>query len=268
MNALGSVKGVVAYEHSSTRDGLILITTIMVVILAAMFIIPLFVTGSFSEMSGLSDGGIFPVFMIVTMLRAARKDTTFLITRPISRRGVWLGLMAHLVIVTVLLAALRAALMLAWYVIMLPLSRSHPQIYRFATESPIGGTLFTPSQAPLTFWRGFKDIVSAGLFAYCYGCLLERWKGWTIGLSLGLPALGFVIFVLPIVYAFINDINVVIDGGQTGVITSMPLLVKWIEIIQVIADWVEKYFEWLFWSAAAASVPIGYLTMRTSRHTA
>ncbi|MDR2656696.1 MAG: hypothetical protein LBB86_02575 [Oscillospiraceae bacterium] len=269
MNALDGFGGILTYERRSTRGGVLLLAALLTALLAATLIIPALLPGNMLNYAGISDGGVLPLFMIVTMMRAARKDTTFLLARPVSRRGVWLGLMTCLILLTLTLAALRTVFALVGYSIVLPLSRSYPDTYRFALETEWNAWKpFTPNQTLPEFWKGIKDIVSAGLFAYCYGCLLERWKGWTIGLSIGLPVLGFVLFVLPVVYAFMTDVNLVIDGGQASAFAAIPLLQKWIDTISAIRDWVSRYWDLLFWSGAALCVPASFFVMRTSRHTA
>ncbi|MDR1263687.1 MAG: hypothetical protein LBK46_09405 [Oscillospiraceae bacterium] len=269
MNVLDGFGGIVTYEHRSTRGGVLLLAALMAVILAAMLIVPALFPSNSLSYSGISDSGVFPLFMIVTMMRAARKDTTFFLARPVSRRGVWLGLMACLIMLTLTLAALRTILALVGYSIVLPLTRSHPGIYSFAPEAEWNAwKQFTPNQTLPELWKGIKDIVSAGLFAYCYGCLLERWKGWTIGLSIGLPVLGFVIFVVPVLYAFMTDVNMVVDGGQASAFAAIPLLQKWIDMVGAIRDWLRRYWDWLFWSGAALCVPVSFFVMRMSRHTA
>ncbi|GHU73983.1 hypothetical protein AGMMS49992_14190 [Clostridia bacterium] len=261
--------GILHYEHRSNRRGVMLLTIMMIVILLGMFVIPAILPQSTLEYNGISDSGVFAIFVFFTMMRASRKDTVFLISRPIARRNVWLGLMANLVLLTLGLAILRTAFALISYYAAIALTDIRPDIYQFAAERGYSAwETFTPSATLPTIWRGITDFISAGLFGYCYGCLLQRWKGWTIGLSIGLPVLGFVVFVLPVIYAFINDFNSVVEYGQAVLITSPNMLGKWIETVQAIVNWVQKYFDLLFWIAAAATIPISYLTMRTSRHTA
>lgn len=269
--AFNEVGGILEYERRATRRGVYLLIALMACILAAIIVLPSLGLGSVQSYSGVSDSGIFPVFMVVVMMRAARRDTTFLIARPMARGSVWLGLIAHMVMLSIILAALRVAFELIGYSIVLPLTRSKPNVYGFAPESEWAALApFTPNQSLPTFWRGIKDIVSAGILAYCYGCLLSRWKSWTIGISIGLPVLGFVVFVLPVFIAFTGDFKRVVDsGGQSSMATAsaMLLVMKWVDIIQGIMDWIEKYFDWLFWGAAALAVPASWLTMRTARHT-
>ncbi|MDR1600014.1 MAG: hypothetical protein LBS11_09155 [Oscillospiraceae bacterium] len=271
MRVFGELGGIIEYERRVTLRGVYLLAALMALVLTAVLVIPALVPGGSLVYSGVSDSGMFPIFMVVTMLRAARKDTPFLVARPLARRSVWLGLAAHMVILTLVLAALRAVYALLGYSMFLQLSRVNPGVYRFSAETGWEAWKpFTPNQTLPAFWKAIQDIVSAGALAYCYGCLLARWKGWTIGLSVGLPALGFVVFVLPVVIAIAGDFERIVDSvGQSSLETAsaMLLVMKWVDTIQKIMDWLWKYFDWLFWGVVALAVPASWFTTRSARHT-
>ena len=70
---------------------------------------------------------------------------------------------------------------------------------------------------------------------------------------------------MPIVYLFINDMESLV---QTNDISAMlQVLPGWLAMIQRVVDWFAKYYDAVFWSIVALSVPIGFLTMRTTPQT-
>lgn len=256
--------GALGYEAKSTVRGFILISLLVFALLGATLAFP----GVFkveAAYGGMSDNSIFPVFIVALMFRAARKDTVFLTSRPIARQSIHLAILTYLAALAVILAAVLTIVQLTGYGINNILIDKIPRYYKRESDAMLWNP-FYPSQTLVTFWNALKTYIVTGLFAYGYACFLTRWKGWTIGLSVGVPVLAFVLFVLPTIQAFLVDATGIIENGSSPLV--MIALSKWVAIVRSVIDWFSRYFEIIYWSAAAAMIPLSFLVMRKTRHTA
>ncbi|MDR1569232.1 MAG: hypothetical protein LBS72_01935 [Oscillospiraceae bacterium] len=256
--------GALRYENRSSIRPLLW----MILLLTALHALTLALPGIFKfqiSYGGMSDNAIFPIFIMSMMFRAARKDTVFLTSRPIARRSVFAAILTHLAILSLSLAAALTIVQLLGYFANEILSDAAPMYYKRESDEMLWNP-FRPNNALDTFWRALKLYVSAGLFAYGYACLRTRWKGWTIGLSIGLPILAFVLFALPTIQSFMIDVNALIENGDS--LITMIVLPKWLNIVRNIVAWFRRYFNVIYWTAAAAMVPLSFFVMRKTRHIA
>jgi len=241
----------------------VLIVSMLFALLALMLALP----GIFKfhmAYGGMSDNGIYYIFMVVMMFRAARKDSQFLITRPIARRSAHLAILTNLFILAAGLAASLVAVQLIGYSINKMLANAMPRYYSVSGDGMLWNP-FYPKDSLLVFWNAAKNYVAIALYAYGYACFFTRWRGWTIALTVGIPVLLFVLFVLPTIQAFISDVNGLMENSDS--LFAMVIIPRWINITRRIVDWFRKYFNVVLWSVAAAMIPFSFAVMRTTRHT-
>lgn len=250
------------YKHRVHQRMFWLVIILAAALLAVYMILPQFIQMKY-VFTDYSDGGFFGLLLIIFLIIFAHSDTTYLCSRPLTRRSIWFGAMAYILVYAVVLATVRLALGLTGYGLVYLLAPRFPDQYALSPTTAWGA--FYPARS-LTVWKdAFLGILAAGLVAYAYGALLRRWRGWTIALTILIPLLGISLTVMPIVYLFINDMESLI---QTNDISAMlQVLPGWLALIQRVVEWFTKYYDVVFWSIVAASVPVGFLTMRTTPQT-
>jgi hypothetical protein len=250
-----------AYSWRVTRRGLLLILGALLLILAATLLIPTLLKNP-TAYSDFADGGLFTILVAAFLYRCARKDTPYLVTRPVSRRAIWLGTMAHFITLALTLALARVLYALLGYGANFLIIRAGSPYHTFAGAD--AWNPFVPSHTPSAFWSSLSILLRTGLMAYLYGCLMRRWKGWTITLTILIPAGVFLISVLPWIYLFLHDVRSLSDSASLS--TVYPIAIRWIEAIQSIMQWLDHNITWLTWAVAAVCAPLSFLVMRTTRY--
>jgi hypothetical protein len=253
--------GSLSYFTRTAKRSVILVVSLLAAILIGTFAIPLIFRYKLSY-GGMSDNGLYFVFMIVMMFRAARKDTIFLTSRPVARRSIFLAALSEIVALAALLAITIAAFQNIGYWIYNVLTKAQPEYFgagEYALWNP-----FTPDKSWSAFSSSFMRYLPVGVFAYTYACFLTRWKGLTIGLSVGIPLLFFAMLLLPVINDFIADFTKVVEDGKTT--SALFIAPKWIEIIQNIISWFGRNWRRIYWTACACCVPISFFVMRTTRY--
>ena len=256
--------GVLRYELRVTRRSFILIAALLFALLAVTLAVPR-VFRTPATYGGMSDNAIFPLFIIVVMFRAARKDTQFLVSRPVSRRSIHAAVLTYLAALAIALAIVLAIVQLLGYSVNQWLIKAYPTYYKTESDAMMWKP-FYPKDTLSILWSALKIYVATGLFAYGYSCFLTRWKGWTLGISISVPVLLFILFLLPTVRSFMVDVNGLIENGDS--LITMVVIPKWLKIIRAIIDWFKRYYDIIYWSVAASMIPLSFFVMRGTRHTA
>lgn len=247
------------YKHSVHQRLVLLVVILLVALFALYMILPQFIQMQY-VFNDYSDGGVFGLLLIIFLITFAHGDTTYLCSRPLTRRSIWLGAMAYILVYAVALATIRLLLALFGYGLVHALAPRFPNQYALSPATAWGA--FDPSRS-LTVWRdAFLGLLAAGLVAYAYGTLLRRWRGWTIALTILIPLLSISLTVMPVVYLFINDMESLVQSNDVS--AMLQVLPGWLALIQRVVEWFVKYYDVVFWSVVATSVPVGFLTMRTT----
>ena len=247
------------YTHRVHKRPVLLVLILLVALFAVYLVLPQFIQMQY-VFTDYSDGGLFGLLLIIFLIILAHSDTAYLCSRPLTRRSIWLGGMAYVLIYALVLASARLLLALSGYGLVRMLAPSFPDKYALAPDTAWGA--FVPMRSLKVWWDAFLALLAAGLVAYAYGCLLRRWKGWTIALTILIPLLGVTLMVMPTVYLFINDMEFLVQSGD--VTAMLQVLPGWLALVQRVVEWLIRYYDLIFWSIVAVSVPIGLLSMRTT----
>jgi len=254
--------GALRYYGTTLKRSLVLIMMLMVAIVAGMFLLPMIFRFR-TEYTGISDNGLYFIFMIVTMFRAARKDTIFLTSRPVARRSLFLAVLTEIVSLAVVLAVSIIILQNVGYFVNEALKRGMPQYFGNVSNRRFFSP-FYPRDSLTVLKNVFLRYLPMGVFAYTYACFVTRWKGWTIGISVGVPVLLVVLMLLPTVQEFLNDLGQLIDGGNPA--AAMMTVPKWIDIIAGVVNWFRANWKKVYWTACVCCIPLSFLVMRTTRY--
>jgi len=243
------------------------ISLAMLGILAVMFGAPALVRllgePGYMEYSGFTDAGLLRLFVVVTMLRASGRDTSFLAVKPVPRRGIWLGFMVFLITACALLTLARVGLSMLGFRLAEGLSGVNPDVYGVAKADQWGR--FHWEDVPVMLRDTFLGLASAGVFAYCYGCLWRRWRGWTVALSILLPVGALVMYLMPYIYSILADFDNLVSSEGTNPIIVMQVLPGWLQTARNVMKWFATYWDVVYWAAAGAALAAGFLVMRTMR---
>jgi hypothetical protein len=239
----------------------ILIVALLAAIFIGMFAIPPIFKYKLSY-NGMGDNGLYLFFMIWVMFRAARRDTIFLTSRPIARRSIFLAAMTEAAALAAILALTVIAFQNLGYLLNGALTKAAPQYY--GASNYLAAYTFTPAGTWVEFLDSFRRFLPFGIFAYTYACFLTRWKGLTIGLSVGVPLLLFAMLLLPVIQNFLTDFTKVAESGNTA--SALVVAPKWIEIAQNVVGWFGRNFRKIYWTVCACCVPLSFFVMRTTRY--
>ena len=254
--------GALRYFGSTVKRGILLIFILMAAIVAGMFLVPIIFKYKL-DYTGINDNGVYFIFIIVTMFRAARKDTIFLTSRPVARRSLFLAVMTEIIALSAILAISIIILQNLGYMTNEALKKNMPEIFGRSNNRRFFSP-FYPRDSLSVMKNLFIRYIPVGVFSYAYACFLTRWKGWTIGISVGIPVLLIVLMLLPTVQEFLNDIEQVIDNNNRA--AAMLTVPKWIDILSGVVNWFRRNWKRVYWTACACCVPLSFLVMRTTRH--
>ncbi|MEG0766277.1 MAG: hypothetical protein RR482_01045 [Clostridia bacterium] len=260
------IHGVLQYQIRTGKRGFLLICGVVALLLGINFLLPLVISGARYTYADYSDGGAFGIYVMVLMYIATHGDARFLAGQTVTRGSIWLGQMGYMVCLCALFALVRVALALIGFYGTTALSAVWPSRYGVMAVEDIGQTWgFVPSRWSAVLWRTFTGLLLGGLFAYCYGSLFRRWKGWTIALTVGIPLLAFVSLVMPFLYVAMNTLEEITSDSSAAMRIIMKNASRWIEWIRKGMEFFEKYWHWIVWSAALCTMPITWAVMRKTR---
>jgi hypothetical protein len=229
-------RDVLTYNRRATQGGFLLMITVMAAALIAVLASPYIIRGSVLLYSGVSDFGIFSLFIIIKMVRVVNQNTARITAQPISRLSVWLSHITYLLFLSMALAALRTLFNLIGYGLTDILSKSNPSMYTFALED--GWRSFISSKTLTDLWSGIQNIFMVGLLAYFYAELLRRWKRLTLSVSAVICVFSYALFVQPLLHSFVNDINTIAENTRS--INAILLIPKWVDVIANITNWINQ----------------------------
>lgn len=248
------------YGHRIRRSSALTVLGLLALLFGFNLLVPVLFNTHYNYVS-FSNSGLYTLFMVIFMNTFAHSDTTFLCSRPLTRRGIWLGAIGFIVAYGALFTVFNIALSLLSYGVCSWLSTIAPTRYTMAGSMAWGA--FAPANTLTLARDSFMNYVAFGLLAYAYGCLLRRWRGWTIALTILIPVLMIAVFIMPTVYLFINDMEALVETQDiTQMLQTLP---SWLSLIQRIVLWFQEYYNVIAWSIVAACLPVSFFVMRTTR---
>ena len=93
---------------------------------------------------------------------------------------------------------------------------------------------------------------------YLLACCLRRRRGLTLAVVLGVPFVCVMLMLMP----FVRETAVILESGTETEILAMGL--EWMQWLARVAQFVVEQWQWIQLGAAAVSLPLSYLCMRTT----
>lgn len=93
---------------------------------------------------------------------------------------------------------------------------------------------------------------------YLLACCLRRRRGLTLAVVLGVPFVCVMLMLMP----FVRETAVILESGTETEIMAMGL--EWMQWLARVAQFVVEQWQWIQLGAAAVSLPLSYLCMRTT----
>ena len=93
---------------------------------------------------------------------------------------------------------------------------------------------------------------------YLLACCLRRGRGLTLAVVLGVPFGCVMLMLMP----FVRETAVILESGTETEILAMGL--EWMQWLARVAQFVVEQWQWIQLGAAAVSLPLSYLCMRTT----
>ena len=194
-------------------------------------------------------------------LRTARQDTTFLLRFGTPRTSVWLSNVLSLLIAGVLYLLLSIVVNVVSGAAAVALYPQCSDIFvaqRY--QLPVGEFLaiLLGDVWEVLPWYLLWLLEYTCIF-YLLACCLRRWKGATIAVLVGVPALLITLIVLPTLQGVAEAVQ---SSDQGELMTMLFRFLGWLEKA---ADFTAENWQWIQGGAAFVSLVLSYLVMRGTR---
>ncbi len=257
------LRGVFRYHRARIGRTLLWVLVILLSADVLSLLMGLFTLGEYEGLGVSANMGITLLSALVFACAAADGGTRFLLRFGTPRTSVWLGSVLSLIgwmtamlVCTLLLSAGASVLLLV-------LNSANPGMF----------SLISYYDQSLNSAQVFSQTLSDALYAlpnqllwtlewsclfYLLGCCLRRSKAVTVSVLVGVPLVLFLTMLIPAVQQTVAALERASEGEL------MVMGVQWMKWLFNAVRWMERQWPWIQLCAAAASLPLSYLCMRST----
>lgn len=219
--------------------------------------------GDLSMEGASSDFSLTVALLMVCACLAAHSRTRFLLRFGTARFPVWMSNVLALFLGAAAFLLGTLLINLAAGGAVLVLSRMMPDRFSLVAYSdalPSGAALLghTLRASLERLPRQLLWLAEWTCLFYLLACCLRRRRGLTLAVVLGAPFVCFMLTLMP----FIRETTAALESGAEMQIMTMGL--EWIQWLGGFARFVREQWQWIQLGAAAFSLPLSYLCMRTT----
>lgn len=247
--------GVLRYQYKSVGRLIVLALLIVLGVQILSLLTPVVIGDPypFDGIRGNFEVVFFAAF-VVGIITAGR-STRFLLRFGTARTSVWIGSELGLLcgMVALLLATFAMNMLIA--AVLLPLSKALP-----------GGYTMDAFMYRSELAKGLNNLPDLLLYTlewtsifYLYGCMLRRFRAFTISVSIAVPLMFVILMLIPAV----REGLAVINGDNQGQILLLGM--KWLQILNDILRFIEEHWSSIQLTAGLVSLPLSYLVMRGTK---
>ena len=216
------------------------------------------------NMAGVSsDFSLTMALLLVCACLAAHSRTRFLLRFGTARFPVWLSnvLALFLGAAAFLLGTLLINLATGGTVLLL--SRTMPARFTLTAYTdalPTGAALLghTLRESLEGLPQQLLWLLEWTCLFYLLACCLRRGRGLTLAVVLGVPLVCVMLMLMP----FVRETTAALESGSDVQVMAMGL--EWMQWLAKFARFVTEQWQWIQLGAAAVSLPLSYLCMRTT----
>ena len=216
------------------------------------------------NMAGVSsDFSLTMALLLVCACLAAHSRTRFLLRFGTARFPVWLSNVLALFLGAAAFLMGTLLINLATGGTVLLLSRTMPARFTLTAYTdalPTGAALLghTLRESLEGLPQQLLWLLEWTCLFYLLACCLRRGRGLTLAVVLGVPFVCVMLMLMP----FVRETAVILESGTETEILAMGL--EWMQWLARVAQFVVEQWQWIQLGAAAVSLPLSYLCMRTT----
>lgn len=214
------------------------------------------------------------VVLIILCAYAAYGETRYLAILPTPRYSIYLGVIEKIVLFSVAASATAALhtlfdVLIAQALNSVGLARIPIIIYSVDLSSvfSVGETSVRTAEtfgqiAQLALHKSADAairMIELGGVWYLYLCLLRRWKGATLAVTIGAPILLVMLLITPALTGWIDRFAAM---SEAEIMQAMPLIYDIVKFAEKVIDWMAEKWPWVRAIAGIVCYAIAYPVMR------